>query len=166
MAELTHKERLQPSLLDRITDENPEQRSTVGVGRELSLSKLRDCVQRDLEWLLNSVNMEASVDLSSYPEVAKSVLNYGMPDLAGHSASNIDASELERLVRQAIWDFEPRILRHTVRVHAATDQDSMSQNTLVFEIAGDLWAHPVPLQIFLRTEVDLESGSVKITPSG
>lgn len=166
MAELTHKERLQPSLLDRITDENPEQRSTAGVGRELSLSKLRECVQRDLEWLLNSVNLEAAADLSASPEVAKSVLNYGMPDLAGHSASNVDPSELERLVRDAIWNFEPRILKHTVQVRAATDQDSMSRNTLVFEISGDLWAHPVPLQIFLRTEVDLESGSVKVNASG
>jgi type VI secretion system protein ImpF len=166
VAELTHKERLQPSLLDRLTDENPQQRNKVGVGRELSLNKLRECVQRDLEWLLNCVNLETSVELSSYPEVAKSVLNYGMPDLAGHSASNIDAGELERLVQRAIQDFEPRILKHTVRVRATTDQDHMSQNTLVFEIIGDLWAYPVPLQIFLRTEVDLESGSVKISPSG
>jgi len=166
VAELTHKERLQPSLLDRITDENPEQRNVTSVGRELSLTKLRECVQRDLEWLLNSVNLEAAADLTANPEVAKSVLNYGMPDLAGHSASNIDPSELERLVRDAIWNFEPRILKHTVQVRATPDQDSMSQNTLVFEIIGDLWAHPVPLQIFLRTEVDLESGSVRVTPSG
>jgi type VI secretion system protein ImpF len=38
----------------------------------------------------------------------------------------------------------------------------MSNNTLSFEITGDLWAQPLPLQLFLKTEVDIENGTVKL----
>jgi type VI secretion system protein ImpF len=31
------------------------------------------------------------------------------------------------------------------------------------EIEGFLWAQPVPLELLLRTEVDLETGRVEIT---
>ena len=30
------------------------------------------------------------------------------------------------------------------------------------EIRGSLWAHPIPLEMLLRTDVDLETGEVRI----
>jgi type VI secretion system protein ImpF len=41
-------------------------------------------------------------------------------------------------------------------------EDMMSHNTLTFIISGDLWAQPLPLQLSLKTEIDLESGQVKV----
>jgi type VI secretion system protein ImpF len=41
----------------------------------------------------------------------------------------------------------------------------MSRKTLVFEIDGELWAQPIPLRMFLRTELDLETGKVSIAES-
>ena len=35
-------------------------------------------------------------------------------------------------------------------------------NELSFVIEAQLWAQPLPLQLFLRTEIDLESGEVKV----
>src|ERR1700722_20338983 len=67
MAELTHRERLQPSLLDRLTDESPESAAESRDRRVLSLQRLREVVRRDLSWLLNCVHMEASQDLSGLP---------------------------------------------------------------------------------------------------
>jgi type VI secretion system protein ImpF len=34
---------------------------------------------------------------------------------------------------------------------------------MLFEIEGDLWAQPMPLQLYLRTEVDLEVGQARVT---
>jgi type VI secretion system protein ImpF len=34
----------------------------------------------------------------------------------------------------------------------------MSLNALMFEIEADLWAQPLPLHLYLQTEVDLETG--------
>src|SRR6266581_8174395 len=107
MAELTAKERLQPSLLDRLTDDEPDKRQESRDKRILSPARLRDSVRRDLTWLFNSVNLAATVDLDDYPQVQRSTLNYGLPDLAGHTASSIDKAALERRLRQAIWEFEP-----------------------------------------------------------
>jgi type VI secretion system protein ImpF len=166
MAELTSKERLQPSLLDRLTDDEPDKQQEAREKRVLSMRKLRESVQRDLVWLLNAGNLETVQDLDDYPLVSHSVLNYGLPDLAGRAASGLDLPGIERVLRQAIWDFEPRILRNSVKVRAVVAKDQMNRNAVAFEIEGDLWAQPVPLHLFLRTEVDLDSGDFSISDSG
>ena len=162
MSDLTLRERLQPSLLDRLTDDEPHKLKESRDHRVLSLDKLRRSVLRDLTWLLNTGNLQQSQDLAAVPEVASSVLNYGIPDLSGQILSVTDVPLLERTVRQAILDFEPRILRQTVKVRAILSQEEMSHNTLTFEIEGTLWAQPVPLRMFLKTEVDLETGHVDV----
>ncbi|MBK7982259.1 MAG: type VI secretion system baseplate subunit TssE [Candidatus Competibacteraceae bacterium] len=165
MAELTPKERLQPSLLDRLTDEEPDRQQESRDKRVLSMGRLRECVLRDLAWLLNSTRLTGAELDARYPFAARSVLNYGLPALAGATARNLEISDLEQSLRQAIIDFEPRILRHTLRVHAELTEERMSHNALTFEVEGDLWAQPVPLQLYLKTEIDLESGQVKIEES-
>lgn len=162
MAELTQQERLQPALLDRLTDDAPEKRQESRDQRVLSMRKLRESVLRDLAWLLNAGRLGDLQDLSDYPLAARSVLNYGIPDMTGLTASGVDIAVIERAVRQAIWDFEPRILRRTVRVRARVDPERMSHNALTFDIEGELWAQPVPLRIFLKTELDLELGEVVV----
>jgi type VI secretion system protein ImpF len=83
MAELTPQERLQPSLLDRLTDDEPGTRDESRNKRILSIRQLRECVLRDLSWLLNTTQLEANEDLDAYPEVRRSTVNYGVPSLAG-----------------------------------------------------------------------------------
>jgi type VI secretion system protein ImpF len=39
----------------------------------------------------------------------------------------------------------------------------MSHNAMTFEIEGQLWAQPVPQRIYLKTEVDLELGEVRLS---
>ncbi|MDX2022637.1 MAG: type VI secretion system baseplate subunit TssE [Deltaproteobacteria bacterium] len=160
MAELTPKERLQPSLLDRLTDDEPERGMESRERRVLSPSQLRDCVRRDLAWLLNTTNLESTLPLHEVPEVAKSVLNYGVIDLAGKPISSINAGQLEKLIREAIWTFEPRLIKDSVVVKI--DERKNGHNELSFVIEAQLWAQPLPLQLFLRTEIDLESGEVKV----
>ena len=42
---------------------------------------------------------------------------------------------------------------------------SKSHNTLRFEIEADLWAQPLSQKLLLRTELDLESGQVRVEES-
>lgn len=163
MAELTTKERLQPSLLDRLTDDDPQLGRESRDRRVLSMRRLRQCVLRDLEWLLNTVNLAVTDDLEPFPHAARSVVNYGMPELAGSFASNVDLRLIERGVRQAIVDFEPRILADTVQVRAVVSEESMDHNALTFEIEGELWAQPLPEKLLLKTEIDLEVGVVTVS---
>jgi len=162
MAELTPSERLQPSLLDRLTDEEPAKNQESRKNRVLSVGRLREGVLRDIAWLLNSGNLAEDDLEANYPHVAHSVVNYGLPDLAGLTASGVNVAELEQIVKQALWDFEPRIIRETLRVRARADGE-MSHNALVFEIEGELWAQPIPLELLLKTEIDLETGDIAVT---
>ena len=166
MAELTQKERLQPSLLDRLTDHEPEQRQESREKRILSPSKLRESVRRDLTWLFNTPNLAATINLANYPHVASSVLNYGLPSLSGRTTASVDLPETERLLRQAIWAFEPRLNKNSIKVRLVADPLLMSHNALSFSIEAELWAQPIPLRLFLKTEIDLENGSAHVVDAG
>ncbi len=162
MAELSPKERLQPSLLDRLTDDEPDRDKESRDKRVLSIRELRTSVLRDLAWLLNTVHLAAVQDLDDWPLIAESVVNYGIPDLTGHSASNIDYYRLESMLAEAIRTFEPRILPHTVQVRALSSAGEVDHNVVAFEIRGMLWAQPAPLALVLQTELDLETGEAQI----
>jgi type VI secretion system protein ImpF len=166
MAELTQKERLQPSLLDRLTDDEPDLAQESREKRVLSPARLRECVRRDLTWLLNTTNLASTEKLDEHPEVARSVMNYGTPDLSGHTASSLDVRTLERLLIRVIWDFEPRLLRSSVKLRLVVDDKEMNHNAVCFDIEAELWAQPLPLRLFLRTEIDLENGGVEVTERG
>lgn len=165
MAGLTPRERLQPSLLDRLTDDEPQSRVESRERRVLSMRALRGAVLRDLAWLLNATCLQSSqAALAAYPLVAQSVLNYGLPDIAGHAAAGLSLEALAQAIRQAIWDFEPRILRRTVHVRALEREQAAGGHHVVgFEIEGDLWGLPYPERLYMKTEVDLETGKVCVT---
>lgn len=166
MAELTPRERLQPSLLDRLTDEEPEKLKEGRERRVLSLRQLRDAVVRDLTWLLNTGSIAQRGELDGHPHVARSVINYGTPDLTGLTPRLVDLPDIERAVRQAIWEFEPRLLRNSVTVKVEVDEEQVSRNALTFRIEAELWALPAPEHLYLKTELDLENGHVTLTSTG
>ena len=162
MPELSQKERLQLSLLDRLTDDEPEKKSEQRDKRVISVARLKELVLRDLGWLLNSVAAEASMDLKAYKEVQSSTLNFGIPDLSGLVASSLNPLALEREIVKCIKQYEPRIIASSLLVKVIFQREEMSGNTLSFEINADLWAQPIPLQLFLQTEVDIDNGHVAV----
>lgn len=156
------RDRLQPALLDRLTDEAPDQRVEAEDRRIMTKGQLRQAVLRDLGWLFNATQ-PPSRDTEAFPALAGSVLNFGMPSLSGQLASKIDVSVLESDIRTAILRFEPRILADTLEVHAIESSSVLeTHNVIEFEIRGHLWAQPVPLEILLRTQLDLEAGKVEV----
>lgn len=167
MAELTYKERLQPSLLDRLTDDDRERKQESRLDRVLSPSRLRECVRRDLAWLFNTTNLSClSAEIEEYPLVVQSTINYGLPDLTGHTASSIDVISIERLLRNAIWSFEPRLIRNSVQVKLDVNPEDMTHNAMTFTIEAELWAQPLPLRLFFKTDIDLETGAARVEELG
>ncbi|MDR3482368.1 MAG: type VI secretion system baseplate subunit TssE [Burkholderiaceae bacterium] len=155
--------RLQPSLLDRLTDDEPHNSVESNDKRVLNKSQLRQCVLRDLAWLLNTSNTESDLSLEHYPQVLRSVVNFGMRSFSGMRLSEIELPELERNVRRAILDFEPRILPSTLEIKALSTEDlTHHHNMMAFEIRCQMWAQPYPLSMLLRTNLDLESGEMVV----
>ena len=167
MNELLPKERIQPSLLKRLEDDEPRKEKESRNKRILSFDKFRKSVLKDLEWLLNSradrfLRPDGSNQLDEYPEVAKSVLNFGIPDLCGQTVSGVSVTDVERRIRQAILNYESRIVPGSLRVRVDTRPEAMESNAVTFEITGELWALPAPDPLYYRTEVDLETGRFEI----
>jgi type VI secretion system protein ImpF len=154
-------DRLWPVLLDRLTDAEPDRKKESIQSRVMSRRAYRDGVLRDLQWLLNATNLEASIDFAGYPDAQHSVLNFGLVPLSGRPASSVDATQLEATIRQAIIEFEPRILPQSVEVRVVAAQKSLDiHNVLAVTIRGELWSVPYPLEILLRSDIDLETGQV------
>ncbi len=89
------------------------------------------------------------------------MINFGVAELSGRLASNVDKSELENMIRRAIVDFEPRILPQNLEVQMTLSEGAMdSHNVLAVVIRGQLWSIPYPLEMLLRSDIDLETGQV------
>lgn len=127
-----------------------------------SLTEIRSCVKRDLDWLLNSNQYAPQEELQKYPEIKCSVLNYGIPDLTGKTVSGVDLRNLEGILVLIITNFEPRIIKNTLTIRVLVDESMFDHNAVTFEIKGELWAEPHPLHLHLMTEFELESGEVSV----
>lgn len=122
---------------------------------------LRTTVRRELAWLLNTTNLDAVEDLSAYPQVRTSVLNYGVPDLTGKSMSTWAIRERANQIREAVKTFEPRIEPTTLDVEVrATDE---RENAVTFVIRGDISSavKAVPVQFVTDVEVDTGAATVR-----
>ena len=163
MVEVGARDALQPALLDRLTDHDPTRKVEGRDERVLSRAQLRTSVLRDLTWLFNSTNLASSVDLSAHPLAAQSTLNYGLTALAGNAVAGLEFAEVEQILKDAILRFEPRILPETLTVRGIPAKDAMGHhNILSLEITGELWAQPYPVELLIKTDMDLESGEIRL----
>ena len=157
MSGLKGRERLQPSLLDRLTDNAPTQKRDGGDTQALTMSQLRQAVLRDLSALLNTTNLATIEDLEAFPRAARSTINFGIPGFAGMIENASRLVSLEREVAEAIRMYEPRIRPETLRVRTRGAPADAANPALVLEIEGELWAQPVPVQLFLETAIEVET---------
>ena len=168
MASLTSQERLQPSLLDRLTDHEPGHARESVEARVLSKQQMREAVLRDLAWLLNTTRAEPDAQRGDAqeielwkdaPEARRSVINFGIPSLAGVSVSRMHYPAVEAAVKRAILDYEPRIDAKTLVVEVAKKGAlRIEHNALRLIIRGQMWNQPVPLELLLSADVDMETG--------
>ncbi|HEY0061314.1 MAG TPA: type VI secretion system baseplate subunit TssE [Telluria sp.] len=162
MAQLSAGERLQPSLLDRLTDDECAVAQEGREKRVLTVRALRRAVLRDLVWLFNASGLACVRPLDAFPLAARSVINFGFSDMSGKTASGLDVHAVALSLRQAIWDYEPRIVRETLQVLVTAGAAVGGANQLIFEVHGHLWGQPLAERLYLKTELDLEQGEVRV----
>jgi type VI secretion system protein ImpF len=156
-------DRLQPVLLDRLTDLEPHSKVEREESRVMNKAQIREAVLRDLSYLLNAVQPMVSALAARHPFAADSVLNFGLPSMSGQIASRVDLALLERTIGQAIRRFEPRVMADSLEVKAVENSNVLdTHNVIEFEIRGFVWAQPVPLELLLRTQFDLEAGQIEV----
>jgi type VI secretion system protein ImpF len=160
---VTDKDRLQPALLDRLTDHQPYKRTESADAVYVTEARLRAALLRDVAWLLNANDASSHIDFEGLPHAQRSVINYGMTPLAGQLLSELDWKDVEEGIRRSILSFESRILPDTLVVALVETADSLNHhNTLQFEIRCQFWSMPYPLELLLKTSLDLETGQVVV----
>ena len=161
MSDKTIAERLQPSLLDRLTDADPSEKTERREDRVIDLRQLREIIQRDLSWLLNTSDNATLIDAERFPHVARSTLNYGIREVAGDYSTLERAQMIRRAIHQAIRTYEPRIHPGSIEVQLRQGQDNRTA-VISFDIRADMWAQPMPIELYLRSEVDVTTGELAL----
>lgn len=176
------RERINPCLLDKLLlDEGKLSRGRLN----MPLSKYVESVARDLTDLLyektHSSNLRLiqshppraggahdlapdELTLADFPEVSRSVLTFGLPDMSGKTQSDLDLTAIERLLEERIRFFEPRFDPDTLRVQLLPFETTTDTVRLQFKIFAELWAFPQIEQIDWTGEIDLVSGQCNVQP--
>jgi type VI secretion system protein ImpF len=141
----------------------------------LSPERLRACVLRDLAWLFNTHRLSPhalrtgdpadhadALDLHACPHAAASVVNFGIPALAGRTS--LDPELVADELKEAIRRFEPRLRARTVKVWPVAE--AQAGHVLAFDIEAELLSEPAALRLLMRTLIDLEDGAVTIRADG
>lgn len=158
------------ALLDRVLELEGARRLELRRTVVLSARELRRSVLRDLQSLLNTTAAEEDPDgdgessLSRHPAAQASVLNYGIPALAGRVRTLDDFAELAQRIERAIERHEPRL--RDVRVRPAEAEGAAGADALAspmdLVIEGELWGHPIAEHLLVRTVLDLDAGRVEV----
>jgi type VI secretion system protein ImpF len=122
---------------------------------------LRREVAQDLANLMNTTNLAAIEDLTSTPEVRRSILNYGIPDLAHRSLDEGNVGDVASEIKRALVQFEPRLVPETIQ--ASRDMRAKTSDLQIrFLVRADLKCDPLNVPIEFVADVEVESGKVKI----
>jgi type VI secretion system protein ImpF len=123
--------------------------------------ELRRLVDSDLAALLNTTNLDSAQDLSAAPEVRKSVLNFGFPDLARRTIDEGRVFDIAREIETALANFEPRLVRDSIKARRDTSVEP-EQLRVRFLVNAELRIEPVNLPVEFIAEVELDSGRIKV----
>lgn len=159
MEKASSKNKIRPSILDRLLDEDPASNVDSERDRERQIKNLRNSVRRDLENLLNT-RLRIVEPGDEYPEVCASLLNYGLPDLATINIG--DLNQRKRFIEQLetmVAEFEPRFKSVTINYQENADRLDRS---LRFRIDAVLFADPYPETVIFDSILEPISRSVNI----
>lgn len=139
-------------------------------GIVVSPNVLREAVRRDIEALFNTERYEVTpllsdhegeqmqgspLDLSDFPEVRRSVINYGVPSFSGRSSRDFDRDALAREIKMVLSTFEPRLKESGTKVQVTLGDKN---GGLKIEIDAILIMTPTPERLRLRTSINLDNG--------
>lgn len=156
-----------PTLFDRLCDDAPHELKEASAAFAPTRNQMRRIVQRDLGFLLNAANQEDLLHPHKHSAAISSTVNYGVPAVAGSYLSERQWLGIQKAIRRAILDFEPRLLPGSLLVKPLMKEDgSHLYNVLVFEISGLLHMEPYPVEFTVQTSVDLETNHVSLHDAG
>ncbi|HEY1843945.1 MAG TPA: GPW/gp25 family protein [Buttiauxella sp.] len=151
-----------PTLLERLQDDEP--RSPNDRVKPIDVRKMRALVQKDIADLINHTNIEDTLDEYRHKKILESVLNYGVPALIGTQENHRNWNVIEKVIRNTILRFEPRIVPETLLVRSLQEKDGLARHAVIlFEIRGLIYWQPKPVDLCMSGRYDFESEKVDLT---
>lgn len=150
-----------PSVFDRLTDP-----SLAGGPHRYTLTRAAKRVEEDLVDLMTA-KRPASGTYDGLPEVERSIVNFGLPDV---SHGILESPDLRMAycdaVREAIERFEPRLTDVVVAIPSSSDNlrgDDVNPGTLPFRIHARLNLYPDTVEeVVFHSEFNLNTGEHRV----
>jgi type VI secretion system protein ImpF len=176
MARLDSKTRLSPPLMHvfRAAHEAKDAKTTIDIrnqsgervlaGRRLrprhviTEPVLRREVYRDVDNLLNSIALESTIDMTDAPYARKSIINFGIPDIAHRTIDEAGVDDIPGEIKEALLNYEPRLAADSVRVTRDTSVDP-AELKIRFIVRAELTCDPVHVPVEFVAEV-IEPGKI------
>ena len=159
MARIDKNKKLRPSILSRLSDDNPKTKTESEADQHQKLKQLRSSVRRDLQNLLNTrIRVGESDD--DFHHLKKSLISYGLPDLATLNISDkIKRNTFVKDLETLLIEFEPRF--KSVSVNYLENADKLDR-TLRFRIDATMYADPSPVTIVFDSILEPVSRTVNL----
>lgn len=142
-----------PSVIHRLIDLAPHQAEEVEEAALLSWRARVDEIRGDLEELLSARRHLSRAGLGEHPQVSRSVVAFGFPELSSVAGSTAELREaLEAALRDTIERFEPRLLHPRV----VCLELGSGGGTARFRLEAAVRADPSPRRVAFDTTLDVD----------
>src|SRR5262249_51657006 len=122
---------------------------------------LRREVWRDVDALLNAVALESTLDMTNAPYARKSIINFGIPDVAHRTIDELGVDEIPMEIKEALINFEPRLAAASINVARDTSVDT-AELKVRFVVRADLTCDPVRAPVEFVAELN-DVGKIVVT---
>lgn len=127
----------------------------------LSESSLQRMVAEDLENLMNTINLDASLPLGEFDAVGRSVLNFGFPDVVHRTIDEIGVEDINGELSAALRAYEPRLVADSIRVARDSSIDP-AELRIRFVVRADLDCDPLNLPVEFVADLERDTGKIMI----
>jgi type VI secretion system protein ImpF len=148
------------SLLDRLTDLDPDSRREARSNPWDEMRQFKVSLCRDLAALLNTRRAEEDFR-PGYEEASNSLLSFGVADFTSYDLKNgADQEKVRRSIERAVRQFEPRLARVTVSI----EEPDPLRPVLQFQITAIMRMEPAAEAVLF--DVTLQRDSRRMAVSG
>ncbi len=127
----------------------------------VSDGELLQSVCRDLGTLLNAVNFAGGTDLTAFPQVRSSILNFGFPDLAHRSIDKGTITQIGAELAAALSMFEPRLARDSIRC-ICDERVEADMLRIRFIVSADLDCDPLNVPVTFFADLERDTGKILV----
>jgi type VI secretion system protein ImpF len=150
---------IKPSLLDRLTDSEPNSTREAQVSSWEEIRQFKNSLCRDLAALLNTRRAQEDFD-PNYEQASASLLTYGIMDFTSYNLKNDVEQELvRRSIERSIRQFEPRLTRVTVIM----DELDSLKSVLRFQVKALLRTQGNSEAVLFDVSLHRESRRIAVT---